>query len=347
MPWIVVFVAGLAGVILRIRRRERLPRPWPFLLLWGMGGLALLTLASTKRDIYLIVLLPAFAMMIALMLSEFVTGISATQSFRKLYSSGNDAWRDDRRQVDTMIGRPGGASLPLIAHEAGTRGVGTALRAVRKTRDQAELPPWVRNTLLVWTFASLFILALVSIAPALMPAVLALVPDAAGTVGNILDGWSVANGLGAAALALMAILMTRKKLPFLHRWFAVTALTYIMVLVLLYPVIDRVKNYGPAFQALAHGVVERSDEEVATWNADETTRAGFYYYCNLVFPALSDIKELESVLQGTHHRFTGVIVCLKNFPPSDVSLPPWTVVQRAQMGPGRALEWIRAGEADD
>lgn len=60
LPWTPLLLGGL----LRPRRKEGRPGPRNLLLLslaWGVGGLLLLSLAGTKRDIYLYPLLPGFA----------------------------------------------------------------------------------------------------------------------------------------------------------------------------------------------------------------------------------------------------------------------------------------------
>lgn len=73
LPWLTAWLMALAAVGQRVWRRERLEAGWWLLLAWGLGGLLLLTLSSTKREIYLIVLLPAWAIMIARYLREPLT----------------------------------------------------------------------------------------------------------------------------------------------------------------------------------------------------------------------------------------------------------------------------------
>lgn len=293
LPWIVVLVVGLASVIVRIWRREHVSRTWQFLLWWGIGGLLLLSLASTKRDIYLIILLPAFAMMVALVFEAFVS-------------------------PDKSIGAK---------------------------RPQQAVHRWVQIFLLIWCIFILVLLALVTAAPVIIHVFSGVAPASGKTVSEMIGEWNMYNSIAVAVIILAVILITRAGIPFLHRCFAVTALTYIMLLLLLCPVVDRVKSYGPAFCELGYGTRTRSETSVALWKADETTRAGFYYYCDLVFPSVSNIVELNSVLEGNHRRFNGVIVCSKNFPPQDTVLPPWSVVMKVRMGPRRVLQWIR-GEED-
>ncbi len=287
LPWIVVLIPGLVSITIRIWREKRLPQPWLFLLCWGVGGLLLLSLASTKREIYLIILLPAFAMIIALTLSEFANMPQRT------------IWK---------------------------------LEKVRK---------WVCNLLIIWSWCILGILALVALAPLFIHGFMLFAPDVGQMANGIIDGWSLMNTVAVGALACGIIIMTTKTMPFLNRLFSVTALSYIIILALLCPAIDRVKSYGSAFRQIGYAVTAHSDEKVAAWNLDETTRAGFYYYCDLVFPDISNIVDLNSILDGTHNRFSGVMVCANNFPPRNEQLPPWSVVFQVHMGPRRVLKWIK------
>jgi hypothetical protein len=150
---------------------------------------------------------------------------------------------------------------------------------------------------------------------------------------------------------------------------AATALFYIGGLTILFPMVDRGsagggsayggKSYGSAFRAMADYIAADPTTHVAGWQFDETTRAGFYYYCDLVFPPLSDINELNQVLERRHARFDGILALSRNFPPKadppmegppqSESLPPWHVRKEVRMGPRRALQWIEGARqtADD
>ena len=126
----------------------------------------------------------------------------------------------------------------------------------------------------------------------------------------------------------------------LHRVLAATALFYIGGLTILFPMVDRFKSYGSAFRDMAACVAADPSIHVAGWRFDETTRAGFYYYCDLVFPPLSDINDLNQVLERRHFRFDGILALSRNFPPKSESLPPWRVREEVRMGPHRALQLI-------
>ena len=91
---------------------------------------------------------------------------------------------------------------------------------------------------------------------------------------------------------------------------------------------------------MAARVAADPSTHVAGWRFDETTRAGFYYYCDLVFPSLSDINDLNQVLERRHSRFDGILTLSRNFPPNAESLPPWRVRAEVRMGSRRVLQLI-------
>lgn len=74
-PWMLFVWVWIVGSIRRFRKTE-LPirRASAFLLIWGLGSWGLLTLSDTKRDIYLLPVMPAFALMTTLMLREKSAG---------------------------------------------------------------------------------------------------------------------------------------------------------------------------------------------------------------------------------------------------------------------------------
>lgn len=263
LPWIATVLVGIVRIFRMIYRRQRLEWPWRFLALWGLGGLLLLSLSATKRDIYLSVLLPALAILGALSLDL-----------------------------------PGGVKIVRL---------------------------WSR----IWLAALLLGFVAMIIAPL------------CGFMGALLLGhWGFKQILILAILLVSAALLreTRRSLP--HRLLAVTAIFYLTAILVLVPVVDRVKSYGPAFRRIGRSIRATPSARLVGFNLDETTRAGFYYYCDLVFPNDSDIKELRQILEGVHSQYNGAIVLSKTFPPPDVLLPAWRVVSRARMGPKRAVLWI-------
>ncbi|MBI3986770.1 MAG: glycosyltransferase family 39 protein [Lentisphaerae bacterium] len=70
LPWLAAFISGLKRLA-AFTRDPSFSWSW-FLWLWGIGGLVLLSLSATKRDIYLCVLYPAWALMTALALRDTI-----------------------------------------------------------------------------------------------------------------------------------------------------------------------------------------------------------------------------------------------------------------------------------
>lgn len=264
LPWLAAWLLGTGRALRGIFRREQLENQWSFLLCWALGGLALLTVSSSKREIYLAVLLPAFALTAAAALRE------PPASWARLWMR---AWRWPMLALPPLL-----ACAPFIA-----AGLGMELDAHEKTR-------------------------------------LAL------------------TGLITAAAAGVAY---RRTMPWLSKWLTLSALAYISFLAICCPLLDRFKSYGPAFRELAARIAAEPEARPAAWQFDETTRAGFYFYCDLVFPPLSD-KELTSVLAGVHPSYNAVLVTDKHFPPAGCALPPWRTVGESRLGPTRRLLWIGA-----
>jgi len=267
LPWLVAWLVGLGGAMRRLWRREPMGMAWSLLLCWGLGGLTLLTFASTKREIYLAMLLPAFALMVAPVLRE-----------------------------------------PVSA--------------------------WIRGSMKIWIGLILVVMALMIVAPVF--GVRLGMPVVERRLYSVLA--LVLAGIAAAAFY-------RRGMLGLRSWWLITALAYISVLSILCPLVDRVKSYGPAFRDLARQISAVPDVRVAAWEFDETTRAGFYYYCDLVFSPVSNTIEIQSILAGEHPRFNGILTLARRFPPPEVSLPAWQVAGEARMGPKRRLQWIAGNPA--
>jgi 4-amino-4-deoxy-L-arabinose transferase-like glycosyltransferase len=265
LPWLAAWLIGLGGAARRLWRKESPGLDWTFLFWWGLGGLLLLTLSSTKREIYLAPLLPAFALMAVPALREPVS--------------------------------------------AGVRWAGK-----------------------IWTWLVLAALALLIVAPVLGVGL--------GVPAKERHLYALV-ALGFSAIAGIAFFQRNQ--PWLRTLLLITALGYIAALSILAPLADRVKSYGPAFRQLARQVQAAPAARVAAWQFDETSRAGFNYYCGLVFPAVSNTNELAAILAGTHPRFDGVL-CVssssKKFPPAGVALPDWRVAGEVSMGKNRRLQWI-------
>ncbi len=125
---------------------------------------------------------------------------------------------------------------------------------------------------------------------------------------------------------------------------AVLAIAYIVGLNIAEPLIDRHKSYGPAFREFSDKLENLSELKPAAWGLDETTRAGFYFYCGRIFPGIENEKDLAAVMAGKHPQFNSVVVCRKN----DGELPPelaaGRIAEEARMGTRRELQLI-AGDA--
>ncbi len=261
LPWLALW----SNSIWRAWRRggtrtpdRRLSGAWPVLLTWVLGGLAVLTLSSTKREIYLSMLWPGLAVITGILMQTPPTG-------------------------------------------------------------------WVRRYLQAWQWLALLILAAA-----------AAIPAAAYFAGYLPGCSALAYSLlGLPALPAAWFLWRRRDWNWQQRWLALTALAYLLALTNIPPALDHFKNQGPAFQALAAAIPPGSRGQVGAWNFDETTRAGFYYYCDLVFPPVSDTLELSRILAGKHPRLTGIVAASRNFPPA-AELPAWTVQARANPGTRRA-----------
>ncbi len=261
LPWLVIILTGVTNLLMTLGRRQMTPAG-RVLAAWALGGLLILSITATKRDIYLSVLLPAFAMIGAQVLRSPMTG-------------------------------------------------------------------QLQNTLWLWVGCMLGSLLLFMVAPFLGPQAQALT-----------GGWGWPQIIvGLTALACCGRLFIARG-PLFYRVLAATTLFYICGLTVLFPMVDRFKSYGDAFRDMAERVTTEPAIRVAGWRFDETTRAGFYYYCDLVFPALSDINELNRVLDRRHSRFDGILALSRNFPPESASLPPWRVREEVRMGPRRTLQLI-------
>lgn len=271
LPWLAIILVGVKNLLTALLR-GRMTSTDRLLAAWALGGLLLLSLTATKRDIYLSILLPACAIIGA-------------------------------QTLQTPINRP------------------------------------IRNVLWLWVGCMMGCLVFFVFAPLFGPGVRALT-----------GGWGWYQVIAAVTALICCGHLFRNSRPLFERVLAITALFYIGGLTILFPMIDRIKSYGPAFRDMALRVAADPDARVAAWRFDETTSAGFYYYCDLVFPALSDINDLNRVLEGCHSRFTGVMALSRNFPPKadppvagspeSVALPPWYVREEVRMGTRRAVQWI-------
>ncbi len=112
---------------------------------------------------------------------------------------------------------------------------------------------------------------------------------------------------------ILAVLIFRdSRLSCLARQIAITALVAIAGLAAMSELGRAFKDYGPAFRGFAFEVAARPGLKPATWNLDETSRAGLYYFGNCMFwPELTDADEARTVLKGRHPVFNALIVFRK------------------------------------
>jgi len=129
-----------------------------------------------------------------------------------------------------------------------------------------------------------------------------------------------------------------------QRLLIITAGCYAVLLIIACPIIDRHKSYGPAFRSMADAIRAHPELKIAGWNLDETTVAGFYYYCGLVLPSISDQKMLDDILQGRNIRFNGALILEKNAVQNDLPDKGNQVIFESRMGKRRLLQLIAVEE---
>ncbi len=265
LPWIVVLGFGLY-YLWRDLRDGRATQPAVLLpLLWGVGGIVLLSLSSTKREIYLSALLPALA----------------------------------------MIG----------------------LRPIADARH-----PLLRIFADIWSAICMGLLALFALGAG-AAAIPGLLPVA---VSGGLRAWAWPAVLGAAAAA--AVMACCRRGGWLARMAGVTAILYIVAWSALGPLLDPHKSYGPGFQAFAARLAARPDLRPIGWNFDETTRAGFYFYADRVFPRIREPDELEAALAGRRPDGNSVIVVRKKSAALGEALVHATLLWENKLGTRRVVQ---------
>ena len=155
-------------------------------------------------------------------------------------------------------------------------------------------------------------------------------------------GWR--HILALATVLISALVILRLPAPFLQRFLIAAMICYSTLFIIICPVIDSYKSYGTAFRSTADAIRSRPELKVAGWNLDETTVAGFYYYCGLVFPSISDQKMLDDILQGQNLQFNGALTLEKNVSPNDLPDKENQVIFKSRMGKRRLLQLIVAAD---
>ncbi len=267
LPWLLALALGLKTAFSELKRRG-----WPAAilvpLLWGVGGFLLLSAPATKREIYMVVLLPAFAML----------------ALTALARPDEPAWSRAYRAVWTVL-----CLAVLVALAAAAGGA-----VVSGKWDEGWLGPWKR-------------------------------PMAVAGVGLV------------AAVAVYL----RRRLTGPARCFAVTAICYVTLLCAVPPVIDEQKSYGPAFEWFGRKLNRVRDLRPVAWRLDETTRAGFYYYTDIIFPVCRDPNVAGRILRGENPRFNAVVACPKGKDAQDPALDAGVVLWQKPLGRRRTLQmWV-------
>ncbi|MDO9542631.1 MAG: hypothetical protein Q7J98_09950 [Kiritimatiellia bacterium] len=148
--------------------------------------------------------------------------------------------------------------------------------------------------------------------------------------------------LALATILISVLVLSHVKIPFLQRFLIAVAMCYATLLIIICPLVDKYKSYGPAFRATAYMIKAHPELKIAGWNLDETTLAGFYYYCDLVFPVISDQQMLDDILQGRNASFNGVLTLVKNAHLNDLPDGKNQVIFKNQMGKRRLLQVLAA-----
>jgi len=121
-----------------------------------------------------------------------------------------------------------------------------------------------------------------------------------------------------------------------------TATAWAILLIIACPIIDRTKNYAPAFRKTSSFIISRPDLRPAGFDLDETTLAGLYYYCGLTLPPAPDRQTMEKILQGRDQEHNAVLVLKKNDGAISLSGETNQVIFEARMGKRRLLQILAA-----
>ena len=183
----------------------------------------------------------------------------------------------------------------------------------------------------LWTFLLLIILTVFTAAPLVKS-------DFFGVALEF--GWP--SFLALATILISALTLSCAAASFFQRFLMVAAMCYATLLIVSCPIVDRYKSYGPAFRTAADAIKAHPELKIAGWDLDETTLAGFYYYCDLVFPVISDRQMLDDILQGRNASFNGVLTLVKNARPNDLPDGKNQVIFKNHMGKRRLLQLLAA-----
>ena len=108
---------------------------------------------------------------------------------------------------------------------------------------------------------------------------------------------------------------------------------YFAALLIGEPLVNKHKSYGGAFREFDRQVTAQANLRAAAWDFDETTTAGFYWYADRVFPALTNRAEAVAVLAGKHPQFNALVLVHKGddqLPKEFANAPATTVPMGAR-----------------
>ena len=153
-------------------------------------------------------------------------------------------------------------------------------------------------------------------------------------------GWIHVVAIAATASALAAALDSRRE--FIHRFLIAAMILYAVLLAIYCPLVDSHKSYGAAFKAAGREVELHPGLKAGAWALDETTTAGFYYYCGMTFPAIRDRAELESILSGRNKALNGAVTLQKKDDPINLPAGENQVIFEGRMGKRRLIRVLAA-----
>jgi len=148
------------------------------------------------------------------------------------------------------------------------------------------------------------------------------------------------TALAATAAALVIVLAKRP--AFIPRFLLAALALYAVLLTVYCPLVDAYKSYGGTFRAAGQAIAKYPGLKLGAWNLDETTVAGFYYYCDLTFTAIGDRATLADILAGRHGTLNGAVTLQKKDDPINLPAGENQVIFEGRMGKRRLIRVLAA-----
>jgi 4-amino-4-deoxy-L-arabinose transferase-like glycosyltransferase len=130
------------------------------------------------------------------------------------------------------------------------------------------------------------------------------------------------------------------RLTLYQNWIISIGFAWAILLIVACPIIDRTKNYGPAFKTMAAFLKSHPELKTAGYKLDETTLAGLYYYGDISLPVISNTSQFDDIMQGQNNRFNSALILHKNLVSKDLSDVKNPVIFEMQMGERRRLQLL-------